>query len=272
MLQLSKLSAGALMGASVLVLAACGEPAPSDPPPAPPGEPAGGASELAAQQDEAAMEGGMTEEFTEGSMEPDTMDDVVADDPAADPMADPLADAAETEVLMDGDLLDALRPYCGQSFAGEITSEPTEQDADFAGHDLVMHVRSCEEDEIQVPFHVGDNHSRTWVITRIGEGNLRLKHDHREEDGSEDVLTQYGGDTLSPPMGWRAEFPADDFSKELFEEQGIPVSIDNTWIMEVTPEETFVYTLTRPNRHFEVTFDLTEEVDTPPTPWGYEDD
>jgi hypothetical protein len=268
MLQLTKLSAGALMGASLLVLAACDEPAPGEPPPAPPGEPAGGASELAAQQDEAAMEGGMTEEFTEGSMEPDTMEDVVSDDPAADP----LADGAETEVLMDGDLLDALRPYCGQSFAGEITSEPDERDEGFAGEDLVMHVRSCEEDEIQVPFHVGDNHSRTWIITRIGEGNLRLKHDHREEDGSEDVLTQYGGDTLSPPMGWRAEFPADDFSKELFEEQGIPVSIDNTWIMEVTPEETFVYTLTRPNRHFEVTFDLTEEVDTPPTPWGYEDD
>ena len=33
------------------------------------------------------------------------------------------------------------------------------------------------------------NRSRTWVISRNAAG-LRLKHDHRHEDGSEDKLTQ----------------------------------------------------------------------------------
>jgi hypothetical protein len=57
-----------------------------------------------------------------------------------------------------------------------------------------MHVRTCSENALRIPFHVGDDHSRTWVITRT-ENGLRLKHDHRHEDGSEDAVTQYGGDS-----------------------------------------------------------------------------
>mgnify|MGYP002652099858 CR=1 FL=1 len=68
------------------------------------------------------------------------------------------------------------------------------RDADWRSETLVMHIRECSETEIRIPIHVGENRSRTWVATRQGEG-LRLKHDHRHEDGSEDVLTQYGGDT-----------------------------------------------------------------------------
>ena len=43
------------------------------------------------------------------------------------------------------------------------------------GKALVMHVRGCDEPSKQllVPFHVGDDHSRTWVITRTADG-LRL--------------------------------------------------------------------------------------------------
>ncbi|GGB72323.1 hypothetical protein [Glycocaulis alkaliphilus] len=186
---------------------------------------------------------------------------------ARDP-ADPLDASPDTAPAADG-LIEALSQYCGQSFEGEITSPPVEMDGDFAGQRLVMHVRECFEDEVRVPFHVGDNHSRTWLITRLDDGRLRLKHDHRHEDGSEDTLTQYGGESVFPPVSARVEFPADQFSKDLFEREGIPVSMDNTWIMEVT-DTTFVYTLTRPNRLFEVTFDLTNPVDTPPTPWGWE--
>lgn len=66
------------------------------------------------------------------------------------------------------------------------------------------------------------------------------------------------------------EFPADQFSKDLFQREDIPVSMDNVWIMDVT-DTTFTYSLTRPNRLFEVTFDLTNPVETPPTPWGLEE-
>ena len=52
------------------------------------------------------------------------------------------------------------------------------------GQRLVMHVRDCSADEVRIPFWVGEDHSRTWVVTRTETG-LRLKHDHRHEDGSE---------------------------------------------------------------------------------------
>lgn len=163
-------------------------------------------------------------------------------------------------------LFERLSAHCGQAFAGSVTSDDP-RDADFASARLVMHVRDCAEDEMRVPFHVGEDRSRTWVITRLEDGRLRLKHDHRHEDGSEDVLTQYGGETLAAPAGERAAFPADAESRALFQREGIPASMANTWSLIVT-EQAFIYALDRPDRHFRAQFDLTQPVDTPPPPWG----
>lgn len=159
-----------------------------------------------------------------------------------------------------------LRALCGQAFAGRVVSTDA-ADAAFANAQLVMHVRTCSNDEIRVPFHVGENRSRTWVITRTATG-LLLKHDHRHEDGSPDALTQYGGDTATQGSTERQEFPADDFSKSLFVENNIPQSAANVWALEVHPSRLFAYELRRPNRHFRVEFDLTAPVPAPPPPWG----
>lgn len=159
-----------------------------------------------------------------------------------------------------------LRALCGQSFAGRVVTTDA-ADTNFASERLVMQVRECSDDAVRVPFHVGENRSRTWVITRNGAG-LRLKHDHRHEDGSEDTLTQYGGDTLSEGSAERQEFPADDFSKALFTRNNIPASVANVWALEVHPGRVFAYELRRPNRHFRVEFDLTQPVAAPPAPWG----
>jgi len=159
-----------------------------------------------------------------------------------------------------------LRDLCGQSFAGRVVTTDA-ADASFASERLVMQVRACSGDEIRVPFHVGENRSRTWVITRTGAG-LRLKHDHRHEDGTEDTLTQYGGDTTDEGTAERQEFPADEFSRTLFVNNNIPQSTTNVWAVEVHPGRTFVYELRRPNRHFRVEFDLTAPVAAPPPPWG----
>lgn len=155
---------------------------------------------------------------------------------------------------------------CGKTFAGRIASPPVEADAAFAGKTLVMHVRDCSPDEIRIPFHVGEDRSRTWVVTRTVSG-LRLKHDHRHEDGSEDKLTQYGGDTVGEGTAARQEFPADTFSKELFVREGIPASTQNVWAMEADAGRTFAYELRRPGRFFRVEFDLTRPIAAPP-PWG----
>ncbi|MFZ9967634.1 MAG: hypothetical protein ACO3IN_11645, partial [Steroidobacteraceae bacterium] len=91
------------------------------------------------------------------------------------------------------------------------------------------------------------------------------------EDGSEDELTQYGGESTTPGTATRQEFPVDQFSKDLFNRTDRAVSTLNTWAMEVVPGQTFTYELTRPSgRLFRVEFDLTKTVDLPPVPWGYE--
>lgn len=159
-----------------------------------------------------------------------------------------------------------LSTLCGNTYSGRVVTTDA-ADASFASQPLVMHVRDCSATEIRVPFNVGENRSRTWVITRTSEG-LRLKHDHRHEDGSEDVLTQYGGDTANSGSATRQEFPADEHSKQLFRANNIPVSVDNVWAVEVHPGATFAYELRRPNRHFRVEFDLTRPVPAPPASWG----
>ena len=165
-----------------------------------------------------------------------------------------------------------LEALCGQAFAGTViadTPAPTGADP-FAGKPLVMHVRGCSDDEIRIPFHVGDDRSRTWVLTRTGSG-LRLKHDHRHADGSEDAVTMYGGDTASAGSATRQEFPVDAESQAMFTREGMTVSNSNTWAMEIEPGEVFVYELARPGgRLFRVEFDLSEPVAAPPAPWGAE--
>jgi len=165
-----------------------------------------------------------------------------------------------------------LQPLCGKAYAGRITAnQPASTTPDpFEGKALVMHVRGCSDPtrEIRIPFHVGDDHSRTWVLTRTGTG-LRLKHDHRHEDGSADAVTMYGGDTDEPGSTQRQAFPVDADSIVMFEREGLAASVTNTWAMELVPGKTFVYELSRPNgRLFRVEFDLTAPVELPPAPWG----
>ena len=160
-----------------------------------------------------------------------------------------------------------LKSLCGQAFEGRIASPAVPADEAFAGKRLVMHVRGCEGDSLRIPFHVGEDRSRTWVVTRAAS-MLTLKHDHRHEDGSEDKLTQYGGSTAGPGTAERQGFPADSFSRTLFEREKIPASVANVWAMEIVPGRLVAYELRRPGRFFRVEFDLTRPVGAPPPPWG----
>ena len=180
---------------------------------------------------------------------------------------------AAAEVPADA-FMAALATHCGEAFEGRIVAnEPRSDEPDaFEGQRLVMHVRGCEEParELRVPFHVGEDRSRTWVLTRVGPG-LRLKHDHRLEDGSDDPVTMYGGESVEAGTAQRQEFPVDAESIALFEREGLDASVTNTWAMEVEPGRRFLYELTRPGgREFKVEFDLSTPVDAPPPPWGSE--
>lgn len=160
---------------------------------------------------------------------------------------------------------------CGKAFAGKIVAnQPTPATADpFEGKSLIFHVRGCGKDRLELPFHVGEDRSRTWVLTRVG-GAISLKHDHRHKDGSPDDLTMYGGVTSQPGTAMRQEFPADAETKELFTRLKLPVSIPNVWAMEMEGGKRFVYELARPSRLFRVEFDLSREVEPPPAPRGHD--
>ena len=168
----------------------------------------------------------------------------------------------------------AIAAHCGHAYEGTVVEDvpaPAGKDP-FAGQRLVMHVRGCADPghEQRIPFHVGDDHSRTWVLTRTEHG-LRLKHDHRHADGSPDAITLYGGDSKPPGTAGRQQFPADAESVAMFRRAGMLASTHNVWAMEIEPDQRFVYELTRPGgRRFRVQFDLGKPVDLPPPPWGDE--
>lgn len=183
------------------------------------------------------------------------------------------AAASPAAALPADEFYERIASQCGKAFAGRIVANtPASSTPDpFEGKALVMHVRGCGEKELRVPFHVGDDHSRTWVITRTASG-LRLKHDHRHADGSPDKSTMYGGDTRNAGTAQRQEFPVDPYSVAMFQEQGMNASVTNTWAMEIVPGKTFLYELSRPGgRLFQVEFDLSKPVDLPPAPWGSND-
>lgn len=165
---------------------------------------------------------------------------------------------------------DNIRQYCGQSFVGQVVEDNFKGVETFTENRLVMHVRECSENELRIPFHIGNNHSRTWILTKTGSG-ITLKHDHRNPDGSDDDGTMYGGQTVDAGWANAQSFPADQYSKEDFIRRQIPQSIWNTWHMYIYPGEFFSYRLTREGRELRVDFDLSTPVETPPTPWGYED-
>ena len=157
----------------------------------------------------------------------------------------------------------ALQDLCGQAFEGRVV-ESVPPDDSFEGQRLLMHVRTCDAAEVRIPFMVGDDRSRTWVVTTTAVG-LRLKHDHRHEDGTEDDVTQYGGDTDGRGTATLQEFPADPLTGEL-----VPAAATNVWFLSLEPGLTFAYGLRRggSDRRFRVEFDLTNPVTDPPPPWG----
>ncbi|MGI8560729.1 MAG: hypothetical protein ACR2J7_04700 [Luteimonas sp.] len=194
-------------------------------------------------------------------------------DSAAAPLArGAVAGAPATGTMPADAFLAALARHCGRAYAGRIvanTPAPATPDA-FAGKTLVMHVRGCDDPVrgLRIPFHVGDDRSRTWVLMRTDTG-LRLKHDHRHSDGSPDAVTMYGGDTVTPGTPRRQEFPVDAESIAMFQVEGLTASVTNTWAMEVDPGKRLLYELSRPGgRLFQVEFDLTAPIEPPPPPWG----
>jgi hypothetical protein len=160
-----------------------------------------------------------------------------------------------------------LQKLCGKAFAGTVAAAPAD-DTTFKDKELVMYVRACEKNRIRIPFFVGADKSRTWVLTRQKDGRILLKHDHRHEDGTPDKVTMYGGLTTSSGMATRQMFPADQQTVNI-----LPAAATNVWWIDLVTGDYFSYNLRRmgSERYFSIKFDLKREVKAPEAPWGWKD-
>jgi hypothetical protein len=153
---------------------------------------------------------------------------------------------------------DKLKKLCGRKFEGTTTFPTDEPNHPLAGKRLLMHVETCRDREIRIPFQVGADRSRTWVLTKTPTG-LLFKHDHRHADGTPDSVTDYGG--YARPGGTPDEqhFPADEQTRKL-----IPEAATNVWMLRLDlkrkqfvyylerhgqPRYRAVFNLARPQRH-----------------------
>ena len=132
-----------------------------------------------------------------------------------------------------------LSRLCGQTFVGEMTF-PTEGQDSFRGKRLLATVAQCSDTTISIPFQVGSDQSRTWVISKTKQG-LLLKHDHRHNDGTADEITNYGGYAESQGTALSQAFAADEFTQNL-----IPEAATNVWAITLSADgETLRYHLER---------------------------
>lgn len=112
--------------------------------------------------------------------------------------------------------LDNLAGLCGKSFGGEQTYiEPGRES--WAHKKFVMHVTVCEPGKVLIPFHLDDDHSRTWMFL-ADENGLRFRHDHRHEDGNPEELNLYGGYADGSGTAFVQRFPSDDYTLAMLDD------------------------------------------------------
>jgi hypothetical protein len=144
-----------------------------------------------------------------------------------------------------------LSNLCGKSYIGEQVYR-SHHGSSWAQFELVMHVSTCKQDSIFIPFRVGNDRSRTWLFV-IEDGRLRFRHDHRHEDGTPEDETLYGGYADDHGTAFVQYFPADDYSANLIEDGG-----GNVWMVKISEDfSTFTYRLDRDGeKRFQIDFDL----------------
>ncbi|PWF55051.1 hypothetical protein C7C56_004015 [Massilia glaciei] len=132
-----------------------------------------------------------------------------------------------------------LGKLCGATYEGASVF-PRDPADSFAGKKLVAHIAACKPEEIRIPFLVGEDRSRTWIIRNERTG-LTLKHDHRHADGTPDAVTMYGGLASDGGTTLAQSFLADAHTAEL-----IPAASTNVWTLSLSADaSTMTYYLER---------------------------
>lgn len=145
------------------------------------------------------------------------------------------ADDAATQKLFFAN----LAKLCGQKLDGA-TEFPQDADHPLVGKQLTIDFASCSESEIRISLRVGENTSRTWIVT-LGADGLWLKHDHRHPDGTPDRVTMYGGSAVAGGAPHRQRFAADGETAQM-----LPEAASNVWTLEIDlAKEQLIYALAR---------------------------
>lgn len=151
--------------------------------------------------------------------------------------------------------LNNIAQLCGQTFAGRETFIAEGRES-WADKSFVMHITVCEDDRVYVPFHLDNDHSRTWMFL-VEDGRLRFRHDHRHEDGTPEEITMYGGYADGDGTSLLQNFPADDYTCEM-----LPTSCDAVWRVFLSEDlSTFSYQLLyQEELLFEGAFDISKNI------------
>ncbi len=151
--------------------------------------------------------------------------------------------------------LDNLAGLCGKSFTGKETYSKSGRDS-WADRKMVMHVTVCDDSGVQIPFHMDEDKSRTWMFL-AEDGKLRFRHDHRHEDGTPEDLTLYGGYADGNGTALKQFFPADDYTIDLLTD-----TLGRRWEVSISDDlSTFSYQLHYSGElMFEAQFDLTKPI------------
>lgn len=166
---------------------------------------------------------------------------------------------------------DNIRALCGNAYAGYM-SHSNGQAVTPDRWPQILHVHRCDSNQIYMRF-VQDRMPNLWYrrLIRHDDGQLELRHDYREPDGSPTDGGDYGGFAPNPGSETMQIFPADAHTTGMASERW-PSPWARVWTLEVRPSEIFAYSGvtigTAASVRFE--FDLTQTVDAPPA-WGWEE-
>lgn len=158
----------------------------------------------------------------------------------------------------------AIRMLCGQSFTGELV-HVNAADTSLVGQQLVLHVWQCYANELRLAFHVGDDHSRVWLLSPV-ENGLRLSHAIHKADGTPDPYSGYAGETRD-----RGSSTLQTFLPDANTVARVPASAGTYWTIEIRPRQrlTYAYHGRDGGARFRVDFDFSARAARPPAPWGY---
>lgn len=156
-----------------------------------------------------------------------------------------------------------LRTLCGRSFFGSPVTISA-LDSAVVGKTLVLNVWQCWNDELRLAFHIGDDHSRVWVLG-WDQQRLTLNHSVHGRDGQPAEFTNYGGPASSGTDSLQT-FTADAETLVRF-----PAAEASVWTLELVPDRRLTYAFDpgNPAQRFRIDFDLRDPAPRPPNPWGW---